>query len=160
MSSRKATVLVLGLSAAAILVIGGWTLTLTTALTDNPCNDAQTFPGVVVVVVSVACFALGHAAGHLRADPDAEPIPALRLPSRLARHSRLVGRVAVAVFLLMALLVLVYETIGLTNAWGTRPITSYVRCGASRSPVRATLIAGTISMLVGHWLWYPNRGRH
>jgi hypothetical protein len=158
---RKVTVLVLWLSVAAVLAVGGWTLSLTSALTDKPCNDAQTFPGLVVVVVSIACFALGHAAGRLRADPrddpDSEPGPALHLPSRIARHSRLVGRVAVALFLFVALLVLVYETIGLTNAWGTRPITSYVRCGASRSPWLATLMAGIISMLVGHWLWYPRR---
>jgi hypothetical protein len=135
--------------------------TLTSALTDQPCNDAQTFPGLVVVLVSLAGFVLGHKAGRMRADPrddlDAEPGPVLPPHSRLARHSRLVGRVAVAVFLFVALLVLVYETIGLTNAWGTRPITSYVRCGASHAPLPATLAAGVVSMLVGHWLWYPRR---
>ncbi len=159
--SRRVPVLVLWAGVAGVLVVGAWTLSLTSALADQPCNDAQTFPGVVVVLVSIAGFVVGHAAGRLRADPrddpDDEPDPVLPPGSRLARHSRLVGRVAVAVLLFVALLVLVYETIGLTNAWGTRPITAYVRCGASHAPVRATLMAGVVSMLVGHWLWYPRR---
>lgn len=162
MTARTARVVVLGGAALAVLAVGAWTLSLNTALSDQPCNDAQTFPGVVVVIVSVAAFALGHVAGHLRDDGSADDPDALLdtpAPGRLTRHARLVLRSAVVVFLVLGMLVLVYETIGLTNAFGTRPITSYVRCGASRSPVRATLAAAGISTLAGHWLWYPRPRR-
>jgi hypothetical protein len=156
----KAAVLALG--AVVILVIGVGTLFATAALADDPCDGASTFPGVVVVSVSVLSFCLGHLAGHLRIDPrdDSEAVPSPALPPRLRSRARMVGRIAVSVLLFVGMLVLVYETVGLTHEFGTKPITSYVRCGASRSPVLSTLAAGAASFLVGHWLWYPaRRGR-
>jgi hypothetical protein len=58
-------------------------------------------------------------------------------------------------FLVVATLLLGYETWAEMNFSSPPPITSYVRCAAYYHTIVAPLTAGGVGLLLGNWLWYP-----
>jgi hypothetical protein len=153
----------LGLLAVGVLAIGGRVFVATRALADQPCNANDAFPGLLIVVVCFVCFGAGRLAANLRDDgrnsyligPQASLVP----ERRRRRRNTVVIQVILTLFLLCVVLALAYETVGLWNPWGLRPITSYVRCAKTVDPLTTTVAAGAASLLAGHWLWYPERRR-
>lgn len=77
----------------------------------------------------------------------------------MSLHTALIIQGALIAFFLFMTAALIYETIG-THAIldpGTsdlHPITTYVRHAIQVAPVRSTIVAGIVSFLLGHWLWY------
>ena len=62
-----------------------------------------------------------------------------------------------AAFLVLAAVLLGYETYALANSANAPPITEYVRCAAANSPGLSAVAGFAVSMLLGNWLWYPSR---
>ena len=64
---------------------------------------------------------------------------------------------ALAIFLVVAALVLGYETYSIVNHWSPPPVTSYVRCAAHYHPwISAGTVAG-IGYVLSNWIWYPTK---
>jgi len=64
-------------------------------------------------------------------------------------------RVLLRRFLVLAALLLGYETYALVNSASAPPITEYVRCAAATSPTLTAVAAFAVALLIGNWLWYP-----
>jgi ABC-type Fe3+ transport system permease subunit len=153
----------LGLLALGVVGIGGRVLLATRALADQPCNANDAFPGLLIVIVCFVCFGAGRLVANLRDDGQNSylvgPGASLVQERRRRRRNTVVIQVILTLFLLGVVLALAYETVGLWNPWGLRPITSYVRCAKTVDPLTTTVVAAAASLLAGHWLWYPDRGR-
>ena len=111
--------------------------------TENPAQGGLTVAGAVVALV------LGRAFASYRAWRE--------VPTE-TRRPRLTAKVVqgmVAVFFLVVLLVLVYETAGLLGLGGLEPITSYVRCARTHDAGWTAAAAAAVAFLAGHWLWFP-----
>jgi len=120
---RAGRVVALALLALGVAAAGARVLAATRTLAEQPCNADDRFPGLVIVAACVACFGAGHLSGHLR---DSSRAGSARERGPAERNGRLLHLV-LAGFLLAVALILAYETVGLWNPWGLRPITSYVR---------------------------------
>jgi hypothetical protein len=160
---RTARFAVLGLLAIVVVGIGGRVLLATRALADQPCNANDAFPGWLMVVVCFASFGVGRLLVSLRDNGRNSYLLGPGISSVPERRRRLRNAVAIQIvltlFLLCVVVALAYETIGLWNPWGLRPITSYVRCAKTVDPLTSTVAAAAVSLLAGHWLWYPDRGQ-
>jgi len=158
---RTARVALLGLIAVLMVMIGGRVLLATRALAEQPCNANDSFPGWLIVVVCLATFGLGGGIGRLRdssADRDSVGPGALAIQGgRRALWNSVVIHLILTLLLLSILLVLAYETVGLRNPWGLRPITSYVRCAKTIDPWTTIVAASAVTLLAGHWLWHPTQ---
>ena len=62
---------------------------------------------------------------------------------------------ALVTFLVVASLLLGYETWSLANGSVPPPITSYVRCAAYHLQVLAAATATGIGFIVSNWIWFP-----
>lgn len=67
----------------------------------------------------------------------------------------LVLNVALVIFLVVASLLLGYETWSLANGAVPPPITSYVRCAAYHQQVPAAATATAIGFILSNWIWFP-----
>jgi len=61
------------------------------------------------------------------------------------------------VFYACGLLAIAYETYALWPGTNVPPITSLVRCARNADVAWTMVVAGTVSFLIGHWLWPPRR---
>jgi hypothetical protein len=68
-----------------------------------------------------------------------------------------VFELAAGIFLVVAALVLGYETWSVANGWSPPPVTSYVRCAAYYHPFISAGTVATIGFVLSSWLWYPPR---
>jgi hypothetical protein len=66
-------------------------------------------------------------------------------------------QIALAAFLVLATVLLGYETYALANSLSAPPITSYVRCAAAYSAGLSAIAGFAVTLLLGNWLWYPTR---
>ena len=62
---------------------------------------------------------------------------------------------ALVVFLVVAALLLGYETWAIANGGVPPPITSYVRCAAYHQQLVAAATATGIGYIVSSWMWFP-----
>lgn len=128
-------------------------------LADTACsNPHPVLPGWAILLVCVSLFGAGRLAVSLRDESaDAGGPPRTTVPGAAGGMA---VRIAMALVFLFGVGALAYETVGVwANPWGLAPITHYVRCARSADPLTTTLVAGTLSFFVGHWLWFPGRGR-
>lgn len=79
--------------------------------------------------------------------------PGARKAGALIAHS------ALAFVFACGVLALAYETVAVWhgNPWGFAPITHFVRCARNADFGFTLVVAGTVSLLAGHWLWFPRR---
>lgn len=79
------------------------------------------------------------------------------LPTRATawKTGSLITYGVLAVFYACGLLAIAYETYALWPGTGVPPITSLVRCARNADVGWTMVVAGTVSFLVGHWLWPP-----
>jgi hypothetical protein len=109
--------------------------------------------GVELAVVSVIGFVVGRLVGYLKKSRYGGPLVLSRKPS----PDPFVG-VGLACFLVLATLLLGYETFAVFHPSGDPPpITSYVRCAAADNPRVSELAAFVIGLLLGNWIWYPSK---
>jgi hypothetical protein len=108
---------------------------------------------IELAVVALAGFALGRLVARARKwinqAPAVADIDTVRTGGPL--------QAALAGFLIMAAVLLGYETFALAHSAPAPPITEYVRCAAAHYPALAAVAAGAVSLLLGNWLWYPTR---
>jgi fructose-specific phosphotransferase system IIC component len=67
-------------------------------------------------------------------------------------------QVGLVVFLLLAAVLLAYETIALADSTKHAPITFYIRCSYAVERPATFISAVVLSFILGHWLWSPRRG--
>lgn len=151
-----------GLTLLALIVAagGGYLVFLTfTELRESPCNANDSYSGWRIVLLAGGAFIAGHLFSRRHYDvTELDKMPAHPRRVTLVTHG------ALAVFLACVAIILVYETVSLwnppgqdssPNPWGLHPITHYVRCAKSVSPIRTTIITMVVGFFVGHWLWPP-----
>jgi formate hydrogenlyase subunit 3/multisubunit Na+/H+ antiporter MnhD subunit len=158
---RAARIAVLALIAALAVGIGGRVLLAIGSLADQPCHADDSFPGWLIVVAGLTAFGVGGLLGRYRdasADLDRADPSTVAVDSRQrAVRNAVAIHLVITLFLLSVVLILAYETVGLRNPWGLKPITSYVRCAKTVDPWTTMLVAAAVSLLTGHWLWPPTR---
>jgi fructose-specific phosphotransferase system IIC component len=67
-------------------------------------------------------------------------------------------QVGLVVFLLIAAVLLGYETIALADSSKHAPITFYIRCSYAGEKPATFIVAVVLIFIAGHWLWSPRRG--
>jgi hypothetical protein len=113
-----------------------------------------------MVGVCVAAFFLGHFLVDKR-DQSRDRYPDRPHETRPAKRGALIAHIALAAFFAAGVGALGYETVGVwsDNPWHFQPITHFVRCAKNANWQLTMLVAATVSFLVGHWLWFPQRKR-
>lgn len=109
--------------------------------------------GVGLAVVALAGFGLGHLLA--RARKWINQAPAVADIDTVRTGGPLQG--ALAGFLIVAAVLLAYETYALAHSAQAPPVTEYVRCAASHHAALAGVATGALCVLLGNWLWYPTR---
>jgi len=77
------------------------------------------------------------------------------LPRSRLRDPALWVQGGLVLFLLLAALLLGYETLALSGAGDHAPITYYVRCTYAVGKPATFVGASLLSFILGHWLWFP-----
>jgi len=116
-----------------------------------PASDSPI--GVELAVVSLAGFGLGRLLALARKWTNQAP-PVADIDT-VRTGGPLQG--ALAGFLIMAAVLLAYQTYALAHTAQAPPITEYVRCAAVHYPALTAVAAAAVSLLLGNWLWYPTR---
>ena len=109
--------------------------------------------GPILAAVAIAGLILGRVVAELR--KRIHQAPALRDIEFVSTTGWL--QVALAAFLVMAAVLLGYETYAVAHFDQAPPITEYVRCAAGSSPWLTGLGTLAVTTLLGSWLWYPTR---
>ena len=121
-----------------------------------------------LVSVCAAGFVAGRLLSHLlEAEQRKSPGEKYVDTWMNARLARIAVQAGLAVFLVTATGLLVYEAFGLDSANNAWPITFYVRCathingpwGLPAGLIVSGLGAGFFCFLIGHWIWYPGKDR-
>jgi hypothetical protein len=154
---RRVETAVLTLIAIALAVLFGVAMLHAAGADVTKCANrtaADSATGLRLAVVALLGFAAGRlvamARKWIRQGPDDA-----RDHDEVRTGGLLQG--ALAAFLIVATLLLGYETYALANAVAAPPITEYVRCAAANSPTLVGIAAFGVSLLVGNWLWYPSK---
>lgn len=114
-------------------------------------SSADSRTGFVLAAIALAGFGTGRLVAMAR--KWIHQAPGIRGQDHVRTGGPLQG--ALAAFLVVAAILLGYETYALTNSVSAPPITEYVRCAAATSSTLVGIAAFAVSMLVGSWLWYP-----
>ena len=172
------------LAVAAVISSAAYLIWKVGGIGNGKCGEAigPAQQGAIVASCALA-FAAGHWAQRLRRE-DAKYTRALRRPPvadeitpgrfrtlrRVTRYLRtglptrstawktgsLITYGVLVVFYACGLLAIAYETYALWPGTNVPPITSLVRCARNADVGWTIVVAGTVSFLVGHWLW-PQR---
>jgi hypothetical protein len=153
---RKIEIVVLAVGIVGLFALFGFAVSRAVAADVTRC--ASPLPsgspiGVELAVVSLAGFGLGRLVALAR--KWINQVPAVADIETVRTGGPLQG--ALAGFLIMATVLLGYETYALAHSVQAPPITEYVRCAAAHYPALSAAAAGAVSMLLGNWLWYPTR---
>ena len=109
--------------------------------------------GPVLAIIALTGIAIGRGVANARKwIHEAPPVT----DSKVVRTDAWLQG-SLALFLILAALLLGYETYGVAHFADAPPITEYVRCAAGTQPWPAALGTFAISILLGNWLWYPTR---
>jgi hypothetical protein len=109
--------------------------------------------GPFLALIAVSGFAVGRAVANAR--KWIHQAPAVSDSKVVRTDGFLQG--GLAVFLLLAAVLLGYETFAVSGFSNVPPITEYVRCAAGTEPWLSGIGTAAISILLGNWLWYPTR---
>lgn len=117
-------------------------------------DQVTSTPGYVLAGFTAGGFIAGRLIGWFRHH--------VRLGIRKVRGQKappmwlgMLLNVALLTFLVVAALLLGYETWALANGGVPPPITSYVRCAAYHQQVVAIATATGIGFIVSNWIWFP-----
>lgn len=115
--------------------------------------DPKSPVGMLLALVGLSGFALGRAVANGRKWIHQAPTVS---DSKVVRTSGFLQGI-LALFLIMAAVLLGYETYAVSNFSNVPPITEYIRCAAGTQPWLSGLGTAAITVLLGNWLWYPTR---
>ncbi len=115
--------------------------------------DPKSPVGMLLALVGLSGFAIGRAVANARKWIHQAPAVS---DSKVVRTTGFLQG-ALALFLIMAAVLLGYETYAVSNFSNVPPITEYIRCAAGTEPWLSSLGTAAITVLLGNWLWYPNR---
>ena len=111
-------------------------------------------PGYILAAFTAGGFVAGRLIGWFRLH--------VRIGIRKLKKQKtpppwlgLVLNLALVLFLVVAALLLAYETWALANGSVPPPITSYVRCAAYHQQLVAIATATGIGFIVSNWIWFP-----
>ncbi len=116
-------------------------------------DDLNQTRGLVLAAVTVGGFGLGRLGGWFRLHVREGYYGA----GRRSPRPGLVLDLALVIFLILAALLLGYETWAVANGGHPPPITSYVRCAAYHQLPLAAATAAAVGFIVSNWLWFPTR---
>lgn len=140
-----------------LVALLAWAAIAAARLVGNPCGTPPPLTGVVPSLAEVgACivlFSLGGWVANLRLLAP-ERLPAAGTGSHRLRTA-IVLQAGLVAFLLLAAVLLWYETFALDNFARYWPITFYVRCANHIAGVPTLGAAAALSFLFGHWFWPP-----
>ncbi len=152
--------------------IAVWTLFATRGMSTEPCGwPDPPFRGPIHPLIIVgACglsFLAGHLFGYVR-DSRHEPIERTRhsiqpgdailaLDTKRSLQGSLLMQSFVSLFLVIVVVLLVYETVSLIRFPRLWPITYYVRCANVVDAGWTLAGACLVCALAGHWFWHPKR---
>lgn len=151
---------VLVAAGASMLTMMAWVLYFARVGPGLQCpttSDGQPVrPADLLSVLGVGACIAGFFGGHLFGRMS-EASPDRRSHRRATNWQRLLIQVGLAVLVVAAALTLAYETIAVLPSSAIWPVTYYVRCGVDLSPPLAVIGGLSLSFLLGHWFWYPDR---
>ncbi len=153
---RKVEIAVLAGVTIGLVVLFGFAVIRAFGADVTKCStkvSADSTTGLVLGLIALAGFGTGRLVAMARKWIDDAP------PVRDSDVVRTGGalQAVLAAFLVLAAVLLGYETYALANSVNAPPITSYVRCAAANSPGLAAIAGFFVSLLLGNWLWYPTR---
>ena len=180
-SRRIERAAVLILAVAAVISSAAYLIWKVGGIGNGKCGQAigPAQQGAIVASCALA-FAAGHWAQRFRQEdpkytlalhqpPVADEITSgrFRTVRRVTRYLRtglptrsnawktgsLITYGVLVVFYACGLLAIAYETYALWPGTNVPPITSLVRCARNADVGWTIVVAGTVSFLVGHWLW-------
>lgn len=115
--------------------------------------DPKSPVGMLLALVGLSGFAIGRTVANAR--KWIHQAPAVTDSKVVRTDGFLQG--GLAFFLIMAAVLLGYETYAVSSFSNVPPITEYIRCAAGTEPWLSGLGTAAITILLGNWLWYPNR---
>ena len=182
-SRRFERVLVLSVAVAAVIASAAYLIWKVGGIGNGSCGQAIGAAQQGAIVGScVLAFAAGHWAQRFRREdprytralgqpPVADEITPGRFRTlrRVTRYLRtglptrstawktgsLITYGVLVIFYACGLLAIAYETYAIWPGTNVAPITSLVRCARNADVGWTIVVAGTVSFLVGHWLWPP-----
>jgi len=110
-------------------------------------------PGYWLAGFATGGFVVGRLAGWFRFHVR----EGVHGPARHRPQSGVILEGGLVIFLVVAAVLLGYETWSFANGGNPPPITSYVRCAAYHEFVLASLTASGIGFMLSSWLWFPTR---
>ena len=186
-SRRIERAAVLIFAVAAVISSAAYLIWKVGGIGNGPCGQAIGAAQQGAIVAScVLAFAAGHWAQRFRREdpkytlalgqpPDADEIMPgrFRTMRRVTRYLRtglptrstawktgsLITYGVLVIFYACGLLAIAYETYAIWPGTNVPPITSLVRCARNADVGWTIVVAGTVSFLVGHWLWPPRESR-
>src|SRR5205823_2100623 len=115
--------------------------------------DAKSPIGPFLALIAISGFAIGRAVANARKwIHQATPVT----DSKVVRTDGWLQG-SLTLFLVMAAVLLGYETYAVAGFGNVPPITEYIRCAAGPEPWLSGIGTAAISVLLGNWLWYPTR---
>jgi hypothetical protein len=110
-------------------------------------------PGLILAACTAGGFVIGRLVGWFRFHVREGIRGAAHLPPQPA----VILNVALVIFVVVAAVLLGYETWSLANGSNPPPITGYVRCAAYHQLFLASLTTASIGFIVSNWLWFPTK---
>lgn len=153
---RKVELVVLVGVTAGLVLMFGFAIFRALGADVTKCStklSADSTTGLVLGLIALAGFGTGRLLAMARKWIHETP------PVRDSDVVRTGGplQFGLAAFLVLAAVLLGYETFALTNSANAPPITEYVRCAAGYSTTLSAIAGFAVSMLLGNWIWYPTR---